>query len=68
MTARTCPWPDCRRSIRREHFMCRPHWRRLPLEHRIAVDTAWRRNDGLALINAQDAAVVWARGQTGAAA
>ena len=58
---RTCPWPDCGRAIRREHFLCRTHWGQLPLEHRIAVNAAWRQNDGLRLIDAQDKAVAWAR-------
>ena len=62
--ARTCPWPGCGRSIRREHFLCRIHWGGLPLEHRIAVNVAWQRGDALALIAAQDAALDRARART----
>lgn len=57
---RACPWPGCLTPIRREHFMCRNHFGQLPLEHRIAVNVAWRKGDALETIEAQDAATIWA--------
>ena len=43
---RTCPHPDCKRTIPNHLYACRDHWFTLPEEIRQAIWRAWRRFTG----------------------
>lgn len=57
-----CPYPPCRRRVRRTQFSCPAHWTVLPPAMRRAISSAYGR-DWPAHIRAMNAAIDWYREQ-----